>query len=80
MFQTILDGTWTPYYSMNYPTLIELEIATIVIEFLVFALINLGMPKEKQWKFEEILATTLVMNVVSFVVLLPIVFILGLGF
>jgi len=65
---------------MNLTTLMALEIATIGMELLVLVLINCEMPKEKQWKFGEILATTLVMNAVSFIIILPIVVILGLGF
>jgi hypothetical protein len=62
----VCDGTWTPYASIDFPLLVELEIVTFILETLMLFVWNLLQRRRQQWRFLDIITVSALMNGLSF--------------
>jgi hypothetical protein len=62
----LLDGTWTPYYTIDPSKLLGLEAITLLLEFIVLLVFNLNLRRRKQWSLLEVLGATFFTNLFSF--------------
>jgi hypothetical protein len=61
-----LDGTWTPYFSVDPSSLLILELITFAVELFFFIAYNETRKKEQQWSYSMILLAVGVANLISF--------------